>query len=157
MENDQLLELVRRIEKETGRAIPTPNPNGPLSRALALFVLRDPGATEESGANETGILDPYVNRDPTSSRQQAALQKANIDPRVCIWWNASPYHLGYKGPMRDGDCIMGSRYLGEVVKCCRDLRVVVALGPDAQTVAEVTRLEAEGNAEFPPSSQPHTR
>jgi hypothetical protein len=128
MELDPLLNLVQRIRRETGRNIPTPNPNGPLSRARALFVLRDPGATETSGANETGILDPYVNCDCTSRRQRTALRKANINPAVCVWWNASPYHLGYRGTMSDTDCAMGSKYLGDFVRCCRNLRILAAMG-----------------------------
>lgn len=82
--SDALIDFARRIAKQTGRAVPTPNPKGPTTRALALFVLRDPGATETSGANETGVLDPYLNRDPTSLRQQNALQKAKIDLGVCV-------------------------------------------------------------------------
>lgn len=48
--SDALVEFTRRIAAETGRGVPTPNPRGPTTRALALFVLRDPGATEISGA-----------------------------------------------------------------------------------------------------------
>lgn len=146
--SDALIAFARRIAAETGRGVPTPNPDGPTTRALALFVLRDPGATKMSGANETGVLDPYLNRDPTSVRQQNALRNANIDPRVCVWWNASPYHLGYKGKIRDGDCVNGARYLREFVQFCPKLRVVVAMGDGAQAVAALAWQGAK--TEFPP-------
>jgi hypothetical protein len=117
--------------------VPTPNPNGPTTRANVLFVLRDPGATQTSGANESGILDPYLNRDPTSGRQQQALREAGIDPRVCLWWNASPYHLGYRGIIEPADATDGAHYLREFVRLCPDLRVVVAMGDSARTVARL--------------------
>lgn len=131
---DALIDFALRIAAETGRRVPTPNPDGPTTRALALFVLRDPGATETSGANETGVLDPYLNRDPTAVRTQKALRHAEIDPGVCVWWNASPYHLGYKTPIRESDCAAGARYLDTFMSLCPDLRVVVAMGADSHTV-----------------------
>jgi hypothetical protein len=132
---DPLIAFARRIARETGRPVPTPNPNGPTTRSLALFVLRDPGATEVSGANETGVLDPYENDDPTSARQRSALRGAGIDPSVCVWWNASPYHVGYKGELHEPDIARGARYLREFVALCPDLRVVVAMGSGAHSVA----------------------
>lgn len=89
---DPLIGLAQGIARETGRYVPTPNPDGPTTSAKLLFVLRDPGATPTSGANETGVLDPYLNRDPSAARMRAALGAASIDPNVCVWWNASPYH-----------------------------------------------------------------
>jgi hypothetical protein len=145
---DPLISYARSIAAETGRYVPSPNPSGPTTRALALFVLRDPGATETSGANETGLLDPYTNRDPTSARQRRALEVAGIDPRVCVWWNAVPYHLAYKGPVRDADAAAGARYLRGFVDLCPALRVVVAMGDGAQTVA--ARAWADGSRALPP-------
>jgi hypothetical protein len=145
---DPLLEYVRQIAAETGRAMPTPNPEGPLSRARILFVLRDPGATAESGANETGITDPYVNTDPTSARQRNALRKARIDPKICLWWNAVPYHLGYKGAIRESDCVAGVRYLRGFIDCCPELRVVVAMGEGAHDAGR--RLLTGRHDKLPP-------
>jgi hypothetical protein len=151
---DALVDFARAIAAATGREVPTPNPNGPTTRALALFVLRDPGATATSGANETGVLDPYVNRDPTSTRQQRALREAAIDPGVCVWWNASPYHLGYNGKIKDADCANGARYLRELVGLCPSLRVVVAMGDGAHAVATLAWRDNE--TELPPLIQaPH--
>lgn len=151
---DPLIDFARRIAAETRRAVPTPNPKGPTTRALVLFLLRDPGATEWSGANATGVLDPYVNSDLTSLRQRKALRAANIDPRVCVWWNGSPYHLAYKGPMSDEDCVNGARYLRRFLGLCPDLRVVVAMGGGAQAVAALTWRGSE--RELPPLiSAPH--
>lgn len=146
--SDRLIDLARRIAKETGREVPTPNPRGPTTHALCLFVLRDPGATPVSGANETGVLDPYLNRDPTSVRQQNALARAGIDPGVCVWWNASPYHLGYKGKLRPADCAIGARHLREFVMLCDRLRVVVAMGSPAHDVAG--RVWGDSHAGLPP-------
>jgi hypothetical protein len=134
---EPLLRLARRIEADTGKSVPTPNPDGPGTRARCLFVLRDPGATSKSGANETGILDPFLNRDPTSGRQRRYLIEAGIDPGVCLWWNASPYHLGYSGAILDVDARRGARYLSEFVTRCPDLRVVVAMGPPSQAVCRM--------------------
>jgi hypothetical protein len=53
-----LIDFVRRIAAESCRIVPKPDPADPTTLALALFVLRDPGATETSAANETGVLDP---------------------------------------------------------------------------------------------------
>ncbi len=81
MATDPLLTLMRKIKTENaGRSFPIPNPKGPLSHALALFVLNDPGATEDSGANETGFLDPYLNRDRTAVKSRKLLEVAHIDP-----------------------------------------------------------------------------
>lgn len=146
---DPLIVLARRIAKETGHPVPTPNPHGPTTRSLALFVLRDPGATEASGANETGVLDPYENDDPTSARQRSALREAGIDPSVCVWWNASPYHLGCKGDLHEPDVARGARFLREFVALCPDLRVVVAMGGGAQAVA-VRSWPFPGRADLPP-------
>ncbi len=129
-----LIDFARQIAAETGRGVPTPNPAGPTTRALALFVLRDPGATATSGANETGVLDPFRNSDPTALRTQKALRAAQIDPKVCVWWNASSYHLGYKGALNERDSAYGARCLRTFVGLCPDLRVVVAMGTDAQAV-----------------------
>ena len=143
-----LIDFAQNIAKETGRPVPTPNPRGPGTSALCLFVLRDPGASEASGANETGLLDPYLNRDPTSVRQQTALRRAEIDPGVCVWWNASPYHLGYKGPLRPPDCDNGVRYLRDFVGLCSRLQVVVAMGPPAHDIA--LRAWSGAEATLPP-------
>jgi Uracil DNA glycosylase superfamily len=145
---DPLLEYVRKLSVETGREMPTPNPHGPLSRARALFVLRDPGATPESGANETGVTDPFVNSDPTSARQRTALREANIDARRCVWWNAVPYHLGYKGQLRPSDVSAGARYLRGFIECFADLRVIVAMGEGAHDVAR--RLSSGEDNKLPP-------
>lgn len=145
---DPLIQLCRRIEKRSGQSIPTPNPAGPTTRAHVMFVLRDPGATAESGANETGFLDPYLNRDPTSARQRAALERAGIDRGICVWWNASPFHLGYKGLLRPEDERVGASCLREAVGLCPDLRVVVAMGPPAQAVCD--RVWSGGDAGLPP-------
>ena len=101
-----------------------------------MFVLRDPGATAESGANETGFLDPFLNRDPTSARQRAALEKAGIDRGICVWWNASPFHLGYKGLLRPVDEEFGAGCLRDALGLCSELRVVVAMGPPAHAVCD---------------------
>ena len=146
--SDALVEFARAIAAATGRGVPTPNPDGPTTRALALFVLRDPGATEDSGANETGVLDPYLNNDPTSLRQRNALRDAKIDHRACVWWNASPYHLGYKGSLHPGDCANGARYLREFVSLCPDLRVVVGMGPPAHPVC--TQAWGGSRTKLPP-------
>lgn len=97
-------------------------------------MLRDPGATPTSGANETGVLDPFLNRDRTAIRTQRLLHTAGIDPHVCVWWNASPYHLGYRGPMRAHDFAIGVRSLRKFISYCTDLCVVVAMGDDAWPV-----------------------
>ncbi len=98
-------------------------------------MLRDPGATEDSGANATGVLDPFENNDPSAGRMRNALREARIDPSVCVWWNASPYHLGYKGDLREPDVARGARYLREFIALCPDLKVVVAMGGGAHAVA----------------------
>jgi hypothetical protein len=98
---DPLIELARRVAAETGQHVPTPNPSGPTVDALALFVLRDPGSTPTSGANATGLLDPFVNTDRSALRTRRLLAQAGIDGSVCVWWNAVPYHLGYSGAIRD--------------------------------------------------------
>ena len=155
---DRLIAFARRVARETGKPVPTPNPRGPTTRALALFLLRDPGATATSGANETGILDPYMTCDLTSTRQRNALAKAGIDPRVCVWWNASPYHLGYTGKLRPEDVRMGASYLRRFVNQCPDLRVVVAMGDEARAVAR--RVWQDAGGQLPPlllSWHPMTR
>ena len=143
-----LIGLACKIGIEVDRGVPTPNPDGPGTDALCLFVLRDPGATSTSGANETGILDPFVNRDPTSIRQRRHLAQAQIDPKVCLWWNASPYHLGYPGEIRHVDARRGVRYLREFIALCPDLRVVVAMGQPSQTVCRMA-WQGQGHA-MPP-------
>ena len=145
---DRLLEYVERLAAETGRAMPTPNPEGPLSRGRVLFVLRDPGATPESGANATGITDPFVNSDPTAVRFRKAVLGASIDPQVCVWWNAVPYHLGYKGALRPSDVMTGARYLRGFIECFADLRVLVAMGEGAHDV--MRRLAGDGGRTLPP-------
>jgi uracil-DNA glycosylase len=147
---DPLLDYVRRLRRsvaKTGHTMPTPNPEGPLSQARVLFVLRDPGATETSGANETGITDPFVNRDPSAIRFCKSIREANIDPTVCVWWNAMPYHLGYSGPLREPDVSAGARYLRGFIERFDDLRVVVAMGKGAHQV--MSRLLSE-DMELPP-------
>jgi hypothetical protein len=141
--SDPLIAFAREIARRTGRRVPTPNPDGPTTRALVLFVLRDPGATETSGANETGVLDPYLNLDPTSMRQREALRKAGIDRGLCVWWNASPYHLDYGGTIKPADAADGARYLREFIRLCPRLRVVVAMGASAHAVVRLAWQASE--------------
>lgn len=54
-----------------------------------------------------------------------------------MWWNASPYHLGYKGKLQPEDLATGAKYLRDFVKLCSELRVVIAMGPPAHDVAAV--------------------
>jgi hypothetical protein len=154
---DPLIDLAQEIAAETGRLVPTPNPEGPTTGALALFVLRDPGATPTSGANATGILDPYVNRDPTAVRARRLLETAKIDPAVCLWWNAVPYHLGYDGPIKDHDRLRGARYLREFVRRCERLRVVVAMGDGARSVCQEAWRGVEGLPPLIATWHPMTR
>lgn len=140
---DALIDFAHDIASKTGRGVPTPNPDGPTTRALALFVLRDPGVDAESGANKTGLLDPYTNDDRTSLSQRKHLSAAKIDPGVGVWWNASPYHLGYKVEINEADCAAGARYLLGFVARCPDLRVVVAMGRDSRTVCARAWRDAE--------------
>jgi len=154
---DPLIQLAERIARQTGRPVPTPNPDGPTTKALALLILRDPGATPESGANATGVLDPYANSDPTSTRQRNLLRDAGIDPSVCVWWNASPYHLGYKGRIRPEDSRVGARSIRDFVELCPDLRVVIALGEDPYEVCIAAGLSPAGSPRLIKTWHPLTR
>jgi hypothetical protein len=81
-------------------------------------------------------------------RQRRALEAAKIDPGVCVWWNAVPYHLGYKGEIAERDRANGVRYLLGFVSRCSELRVVVAMGAGARSVA--TRAWRQGGDALPP-------
>jgi hypothetical protein len=145
---DPLIALARRLARKAGRPVPTPNPNGPTTKALALFVLRDPGATPESGAAKTGVLDPFLNDDRTATRTQRLLAAVRIDPDICVWWNASPYHLGYDRTIRPVDHAFGVAALEQFLALCPDLRVVVAMGEDAWPV--VDEVWTKSAARLPP-------
>lgn len=145
---DPLISLSRKLARRSGRPVPTVNPKGPGREALALFVLRDPGATPQSGAANTGVLDPFLNDDRTAVRTQRLLAAAQIDPAVCLWWNASPYHLGYSGAIRPADAAFGALALTEVLGLCQKLRVVVAMGDSAWPV--VDRIWASPTRGLPP-------
>jgi hypothetical protein len=141
---------MRAIRRQSGGVtFPIPNPKGPLSRALALFVLTDPGATATSGANETGILDPFLNKDPSAKRTQRLLHDAGIDPNVCVWWNASPYHVGGAGGFTEALFERGADWLGSFIECCPHLGVVVAMGDPANEVARRVWRDA-GRYSLPP-------
>jgi hypothetical protein len=147
---DPVLNLMRTIRRRSGGAtFPTPNQKGPLSHALALFVLTDPGATDTSGANETGVLDPFLNNDPSAKRTQKLLRDARIDPRVCVWWNASPYHVGGAGGFTEAHYERGAQWLRSFIEWCPHLRVVVAMGDPAKEVARRVWRDAGRNA-LPP-------
>ena len=147
---DPLVALARRLARKAGpgRPVPTPNPDGPTTKALALFVLIDPGATLDSGASKTGITDPFVNDDPTAKRTQRLVRAAKIDPAACVWWNASPYHLGYRPNkrLRPADHEFGVYALRQVLERCRDLRVVVAMGEPAWPVVNEVWTEQAPSA-----------
>lgn len=85
------------------------------------------------------------------------MREAGIDPTVCVWWNASPYHLGYSGRIRPTDSRVGAAALREFVALCPDLRVVIALGEHSHEVCDLAGLTTAGSPQLIKTWHPLTR
>ena len=128
-----ILELIERIRRETGRPVPTIDPDGPGADARVMVVLETPG---QLGAASTGVLSPLKNEDSTASIQRRYMSKAGLNPEVCLFWNAVPWDLGARRKPKAREQRVGGEYLLDMAVLLPKLRAVLLCGRTAQAVGE---------------------
>jgi hypothetical protein len=129
---------VQRVRRETGRAVPDIDPNGPGTDARVVIILNDPG---KSGALTTKVLS-INNPDRTAHNQQALFAEARLDSSICLFWNAIPWHLGApsRNPNR-ADKDRGAVYLADLLGLFDQEPVVVACGRHAHQVCDILGID----------------
>jgi hypothetical protein len=128
--------LVRRIRRETRRAVPDVDPNGPGTGADVVVVLRDPGF----GALTTKFLS-LQNADQTTANQLRLFAAAKLPLEICLWWNAVPWDLGGLEPTA-ADLRRGAGYLQDLIALMERPPVVVACGNTAHDACHRADLAA---------------
>ena len=125
--------LVEKMKDECRTAI-VPMPAGGGKGARILLVLNDPG---EKGAQESGVLSCWLNRDQTANKTRLWLEEVGFteDDGLVEFWNAFNWAI----PKRDRDNPInqrrGARHLSRLVEILRpELRLVVPMGAYAKKV-----------------------
>jgi hypothetical protein len=136
--DDRIRRLVTRVRRQTGRAVPHVDPDGPGDAARVLILLQDPG---ELGALRTGYLSPTKNNDATALNQKRLMRDAGLREEVCLFWNAVPWDLKGQNPTA-ADKRSGATYLAELIGLLRHLRAIVACGTIAHEVCDLAEVEA---------------
>jgi hypothetical protein len=134
--------LVARIHTETGRRVPDVAEEGPGVDARLVVMLTEPtGWTPE----QTGVLSPRVNRDPTSTNQLELAADAGLQPEEILYWNAIPWFREAGATTVSGAEIReGARWLVALLALLAPGTRVVALGDAARRCcAEAGLIEGE--------------
>jgi len=93
--------LVADIRREKG-SVPDVDPDGPGSDARVVLVMLTPGPAQ-GGAQMTGVLSPTKNSDQTALNLRQLLREAQLDERICVFWNAIPWSLGARREPTDDE------------------------------------------------------
>lgn len=135
----ELRALVRRIRRETRRAVPHFDPHGPGTLGRVLILLSDPGGSE-GGALRTGYVSPWLNNDATAQNERRLIDAAGLPRGICVFWNAMPWDLNGRKPT-SSDRRRGAVYLSALLERLPRLRAVVACGADAHLVCALADIE----------------
>jgi uracil-DNA glycosylase len=124
---DALDEYVEDLRLSKGESVPRLSQNDGRTEARVLFLHRDPG---KSGASTTGVVDrdnPYI----TAKNFREANEKAGLDRKLTIAWNAVPWAVGERTFARELEKVRSEGWLGKLLALLPQLQVVVLLGEDA--------------------------
>lgn len=80
----------------------------------------------------TGVLSPTKNSDRTALNLRQLLHEAQLDERLCVFWNAIPWSLGPRRDPTEDELHRGVEYLRRFLALVPDRRAVVAMGRVAQ-------------------------
>jgi uracil-DNA glycosylase len=87
---DALDEYVEELRRSKGEGVPDFSKDDGRTEAKILFLHRDPG---NSGASKTGFVD-RGNPHATAKNFREASEKAGLDRKLTIAWNAVPWPVG---------------------------------------------------------------
>jgi hypothetical protein len=139
--DSEIRKLVERIRHETKRRVPDVNPKGPGSKARVVLVLLTPGPAK-GGAQMTNVLSPTTNSDRTALYLSRLMDEAQLDERICVFWNAVPWALDRRRSPSVGELAQGVGYLREFLDLVPGRRAVVALGDVAQKACRMAGADA---------------
>ena len=124
---DALDEYVEELRRSKGKGIPDFSTHDGRTEAKILFLHRDPG---NSGASKTGVVDrhnPYA----TAKNFREANEKADLDRKLTIAWNAVPWPVGKSRFVGELERVRSEWWLDRLLDLLQQVRVVVLLGGDA--------------------------
>jgi uracil-DNA glycosylase len=125
---DAIDKYVKELRLSKGEDIPDFSTKGGRTEAKILFLHRDPG---KSGASKTGVVDrdnPYT----TAKNFREANEKANLDRKLTIAWNAVPWPVDESTFARELETVRSEGWLDKLLESLPKLQVVVLLGEEAQ-------------------------
>ena len=125
---DSLDAYVKELRDSKEEWIPEFSPHDGRTQARVLFLLRDPG---NSGAAKTRVVD-RCNPGPTAKNFREANEKADLNRRLTVSWNAVPW------PVRENSTfglqleeVRRGEWLVKLLRLLPQLHAVVLLGGDA--------------------------
>jgi uracil-DNA glycosylase len=124
---DALDEYVEKLRRSKGASVPDFSIHDGRTEAKILFLHRDPG---KSGASKTGVVDrdnPYA----TAKNFREANEKAGLDRKLTIAWNAVPWPVGESEFVAELERVRLEGWLDRLLALLHKVRVVVLLGEDA--------------------------
>jgi uracil-DNA glycosylase len=124
---DALDEYVEELRRSKGEGVPDFSINDGRTEARVLFLHRDPG---NSGASKTGEVDrdnPYI----TAKNFREANEKAGLDRKLTIAWNAVPWPVEESTFARELERVRSEGWLDKLLALLPQLQVVVLLGEEA--------------------------
>ncbi len=125
---DALDKYVKELRLSKGEDVPGFSTNDGRTEAKVLFLHRDPG---KSGASKTGVVDrdnPYT----TAKNFREANEKADLDRKLTIAWNAVPWPMDESTFARELEKVRSEGWLDKLLALLQQVQVVVLLGAEAQ-------------------------
>lgn len=136
--------------------VPSVDPDSGGVNARVLVLLKAPG---RAAAHGSGMISAD-NDDPTAANVWSAYAKTGLSRSAAMHWNAVPWFVGTTaslGKPTAADLTAGRRALQRLIGMLPDLRVVIAMGATARSVAPLRAdLELRGlvSAYLYPRHQP---
>jgi hypothetical protein len=134
---DALDEYVKELRLSKGEGVPDFSINDGRTEAKVLFLHRDPG---KSGASKTGRVDrdnPYI----TAKNFREANEKAGLDRKLTIAWNAVPWPVGESTFARELKRVRSEAWLDKLLVLLEQVNVVVLLGEETHRLTSDLYVE----------------
>lgn len=134
-------ELVARIRREVGKAVPDIDPSGPGTKARVVLLMLTPGPAA-GGAQQTNVLSQETNYDQTARNVRRLMAEARLSPECVVFWNAIPWALERRRDPTVAELQRGAAYLAEFLALLPRRKSVVAMGLVAQRACRIAGVPA---------------
>ncbi len=142
-------DLVARIRRETGCAVPNVDPQGPGADARVVMLMLTPGPAV-GGAQMTNVLSPTTNSDQSALNLRKLMSEAGLAESLCVFWNAVSWALDRRRDPNPEELARGVRYLRDFLSLVPRRRARCAGPSGAESGADGKRRDDRAPEPEPP-------